>query len=462
MSIFSQNNKRANETFLVAGTNDTTVPNLGTALVNSSTGAINLNDGQIGFFAAYPFDGGSVLNFNTTLNHTTTYSTIANAPWIQIYQGTADSANPGASTARYPLFPRPFEASQVIKGSNNLVVTKQAPVDPTLSTWVIGAAMANAEITALDNTEYGISIAYRGRMMDELYSPEATNHMNHLYTTPNYTTLATAEPTDHLLQNLAWNINRNSMAVAVNRTKYRGSEPVVALLVQSLNSPSDGVAIGGVDPIAAGDTIPVVNTTNFGTRSIVLTAQQATSIKNAMIAATGEAIADVDANILEIDLATAGTVTGGVADTIILLALDRNQAYEDRVPQLKVRLDVALPLGFDTTTHIDEYVNASEGQGQGRVLDLWYKATHGQRKYSLDHTMDPVISFTSPIDTADAYYQYTIMHEDVNQVDTGNVVVSPLKEVLLVPDENTTLITAIDNVFGAWVTSANGTGIVTI
>ena len=136
--------------------------------------------------------------------------------------------------------------------------------------------------------------------MDELYSPEATNHTNFSYTTPNYTALSTAEPVDHLLQNLAWNINRNSKAVAVNRTKYRGSEPVVALLVDS-NSPSAGVAIGGVSPIAAGDVIPVVST-NFGTRSITLTAAQATSIKNAMIAATGEVIADVDANIIEIDI----------------------------------------------------------------------------------------------------------------------------------------------------------------
>jgi len=462
MSLFTQNNKRANETFLVAGVSTTTVPNLGTALVNSSTGAVNLSDGQIGFFAAYPMDGGSILNLNTALNHTTTYSTVANAPWIQIFQGTEDSANPGASTKKYPLFPRPYEASNVIKGTNNLSVTKQAPVSPTTSTWVMGSAQGNHNsITALDNTEYGIAIAYRGRMMDELYSPEASNHITHYYTTPNYTALSTAQPTDHLLQNLAWQINRNSKAVAVNRTKYRGSEPVVALLVDS-NTPSAGVAIGGGSPIAAGDTIPVV-TTNFGTRSIILTADQAESIKNAMIAATGQVIASVDANILNINLATAGTATGGVADTLILLALDRDQAFEDRIPQVKVRLDVATAAGFDVdTTYLTEEEEASEGQGQGRWLDLWYKATHGQRKYSLDHTMDPVIEFDSPIDVTDAYYQYTILHEDVNQVDTHNVVVSPLKEILLVPDANTTLVTAIDNVFGAWVTSANGVGIVSV
>lgn len=460
MSAFSQNNKRAVETFLVAATSGT-VPNLGTALVNSSTGAINLTNGQIGIFAAYPMDGGSVLNMNTAINHSTTYSTISNAPWIQIFQGTADSANPGGSSYKYPLFPRPYEASQVIKGTNNIVVTKQVPVDPSFSTWVIGSAQAaQTGVTALDNTEYTISVAYRGRMMDELYSPEATNHTNFSYTTPNYTALSTAEPVDHLLQNLAWQINRNSKAVAVNRTKYRGSEPVVALLVDS-NSPSAGTAIGGVSPIAAGDVIPVVST-NFGTRSITLTAAQATSIKNAMIAATGEAIADVDANIIEIDLATAGTTTGGVGDTLILLALDRDQAFEDRIPQLKTRLDVALTSGFGTDVYNEEEVQSSEGQGQGRVLDLWYKATHGQRKYNLDHTMDPVVEFPSPIDVDDAYNVYTIRHEDVNAVDTFNTVVSPMREILCIPDANTTLVTAIDNILGAWVASANGTGIVTL
>jgi hypothetical protein len=461
MSVFSQNNKRAVETFLVAAVGQTALPTSATALVNSSTGAVNLNNGQLGIFAAYPMDGGSVVDMNTAVNHTTTYATVATAPWIQIFQGTADSANPGGSTAKYPLFPRPYEASQVIKGQNNLVVTKQLAESPTFSTWVMGAAQGNGTaISALDNTEYGIAVAYRGRMMDELYSPEATNHTNFYFSTPNYTALSTAEPTDHLLQNLAWQINRNSKAVAVNRTKYRGSDPVVALLVDS-NSPSAGVAIGGVTPIAAGDVIPVV-TTQFGTRSITLTAAQAASIKDAMIAATGEAIADVDANILNINLATAGAVTGGVGDTLILLSLDRDQAFEDRVPQLKVRLDVALPAGFLTTTYLEEEVQSSEGQGQGRNLNLWYKATHGQRKYNLDHTMDPVIEFPSPIDEDTTYAQYTILHEDVNQIDTSNVAVSPMKEVILIPSANTTLVTAIDNVLGAWVASANGVGIVSL
>lgn len=458
MSVFSQNNLRAVETFLVAATTEDALPAADTLLTDSSTGAVNLNDGQLGIFQAYPMDGALTRAYHAALDAA---DEVVDAPWIQIYQGTADSANPAGGTATYPLWVRPYEASQVIVGSNNLVVTKQAPVAPTISTWVVGVPGGTGAITALDNTEYAMSIAYRGRMMDELYSPEATNHFNPSYLTPNYTTLGTAEPEDHLIQNLCWVINRNSKALAVNRTKFRGSEPVIALAVMA-TSPTAGAEIGGaVDPLLAGDFLPIVNT-NVGVRGITLTQAQVTSIQNAAVAATGAvSVAALDANILTIDLTTAGTTTGGVADMIILLALDRDQAFEDRVPQVKTRLQVGLTRGFDfNLVYNNEEVFASEGQGQGRWLDLWYKATHGQRKYNLDHTLDPVIEFPSPIDTADSYFQYTIIHEDVNQVNIGGTSVSPMREILLIPEENTNLVTAFEAVLDPWVASANGVGIV--
>jgi hypothetical protein len=466
MSV-TPNKARANESFIVAATSGT-VPNDATALVNTSTGAVNLTDGQVGFFGAYPADQASgFVAMNTALNHTTTYDTVATAPWIQIFQGTADSANPSQGTATYPLWVRPYIKSSIIKGENNIRVTKKEPVAPTVSTWYIGQPTGNAgEIVAEDNTLYQMCITFRGRIQDEQFSPEASASFYPEYTTPNYTSLGTAVPVDHLIQNLCWNINRNSTAVAVNRTKFRGNAPVVALAIDASGTyDSDGTEIGEGGTvgtaIAAGDVVPVVST-QFGVRSITLTAEQAQSIIDAAIALTGAAnVAALDANILTIDLSTAGTTTNGAADAIILLALDRPLAFEDRVPQTKVRLDVGLTRGFDfaSVTHL-EGVQASEGIGQGRALDLWYKATQGQRLYNLEHQLDPEPSFPSPIDTADAYYQYTINHEDIDVVDVANTVTTSKKEIILVPDANTTLVTAIDNVLGAWVASANGIGIV--
>lgn len=456
---YSYNNKAALETFLVAATSGT-VPNDGTALIDSANALVNLADGQIGIFNASPLNAASgAVAYMTAVNHTTTYDTVATAPWIQIYQGTNGSADLYSEPYNYPLWNRPYEASQVIKGQNNLLVTKQAPVAPTKSCWTIGNA--SNPISALDNTEYALSVAFRGRGVDEDYSPEATAHTNVSYLTPNYTALSTAEPVDHLIQNLVWNLNRNSRAIAYNRTRFRGNAPFVAFAVQ-YTSPSTGQPIGGgVNALVAGDVVPVVET-NFGTRNYTVTAEDVAAIQAAAIAATGALnVGALDANIIKVDLSTAGTATGGVADMIIILALDRRLAFEDRIPQVKIRLDVGLKSGFDfNLVHHSEGSKASEGQGQGRALDLWYKATHGQRKYNLDHTEDPVVEFPSPIDTADAYYQYTILHEDVKQTDTGSVVVNPLKEVLLIPDANTTLVTAIDNILGAWVTSANGVGII--
>jgi len=446
-------NKRAVETFLVSNASDTVV-NDGTALIDASTGASNLSDGQVSLFNASPVNPGSgAVAYLESLNHTTTYDTVATAPWIQIYQGTNGSADLYSNPNNSPLWNRPYEASQIIKGENNLLVTKQDPVNPTKSTWVVGTE--DGEITALDDTEYTISVAFRGRGQDEMFSPEATNHINASVLTPNFTALSTAEPVDYIIQHMVYELNRNSRALAMNRTRYRGNAPFIAFAVMSQGSPSGGDVISG---LSAGTPIDVVSTDTWGQLAYNPDAQDVAAITAAAAQYTSNT---TGAHILDVDLSTAGTATGGVADSIIILALDRELAFEDRIPQVKTRLDIGLKRGFDfNTVDYVEQSQASEGQGQGRWLDLWYKATHGQRKYNLDHTQDPVIEFASPIDVDDAYFQYTILHEDIQQVDTGNIVSSPLKEILLVPDANTTLETAIDNILGAWVTSANGTGIV--
>lgn len=459
MSTYSHNNKRAVETFVVAGTAQETMPVNGTALVNPSTGGINLANNQLGIFQAFPYDQASGIKTHLTALNPNGTDTVATAPHIQIYQGTEHSANPGGGIATYPLSVRAYKASEVIIGNNLDSIMKQEAVAPRPSVWVIGQPAGDAgEIVIQDNTEYTISIVERGVDANYFYTSDASNKYAPSFTTPDYTALATAQPRDHMIQHLLYEINRNSKRLAFNRPRFKGDENLFALAIDTAGL-NGGVEIGGLTPLAAGDVIPVVNT-NVGVRNITLSEEQATAIKDAALAAFGGVIADLTARILTIDLATAGTVTGGIADTIMLVSLDRDLMWQDWVAQTKTRLDVALPNGFDyLTTYHQQVVTPTEGQGQPRQLDLWWRATEGQRLYNLRHSKDPIINYPSPIADNTTYTQYLIRHNNIKQVDVGNVVVGPKLEIALVPTANTALITLMDTVLGGWATSANGIGI---
>lgn len=448
--MLTHNNKRAVESFVVAAADQTTLPANGTALVNTATGAVNLNNGQLGFFQAFPYD--QAAGIKPYMTAIAAADTIAAAPYLQIYQGTAASANPSAATSTYPLAVRPYKASEVIVGNSLQSIMKQAVVAPRPSVWVVGQPDGDAgEIVVQDNTEYTLSIIQRGDHFDYSYHNDSSNKFAPSFTTPDYTALATAEPRDHMIQHLLYELNRNSKVIAFNRPRFRGNEYLFALAIDSA-----GTAGTVIQDIVAGFTIPVVNT-NVGVRSITVNAEQATAIN---AAATAAGFDPAVATVLTIDLATAGTVTGGVADAFMLVSLDRDLVWQDWTPQTKTRLDVALPNGFDyLTTYHQQVVTPTEGQGQPRQLDLWWRETEGQRLYNARHSEDPVINYPSPIDMNTTYVQYNIRHDNVKQVDTGSIVVGPKLEVILVPSANTALVTAIDALLGPWAVSANGIGI---
>lgn len=467
-----QNNKRAVETFLVNNNsgNAAVLKNAAdsTDPLWTTAGNVDLLNGEIGIV------DGSGMGTATMHTFTTATPDIAESPVIYFAQGTGQSADVQNAqfNATHPKGAEPVIVSPMIKASDRVLVTKQAYQAPTTSIWTIGQPDGTTgEIAVTDNTEYSMRIAYRGRRQDEYYAPEATNFFAPSFTTPDYTTLGTAEPRDHLIQNLCWNINRNSVLLNVNRTRFRGNELVVALAIDSTGAAGDNIGGKGVAAthIAAGDVVPVVNT-NLGIRNITLTADQAESIKNAAVAASGDAIADVTWSILTIDLATAGTVTGGVADVIMLLAVDEPLAFGDRIPQRKVRLDVGLTAGFDynTVTHAQRE-EAFEGSGTGRVWNILYSNTHAQRKYNLRQRsewpfmdggsdsggLDTSTVGSSPIVDTTNYVSYIIENVESNQIDTSNISESPQKTVILIPSTETTCIASIDAALASWLASAN-------
>lgn len=438
MSIRRGSNRRVMENFLVA-TGDQAVYNTAGAtnhINNTTTGAVRLASGQLGFFSGS--DLGSVaLNIATD-----TTPTVTEAPVLYIAQGTADSAAPGASTAAYPLFSRPFERSGDIHGNNGLLVTKQAYQAPTHSIWTIGdvGAVATGAINVLDNTEYAFSISFYSTWLDaRMHGSMNTNVFVPSYVTPNYTALGTTNPLDHLIKNLVYNINVNSAAVHPVPEPKKKAEPVVAFALDL--SGTVGTAIAG---LSAGNLAVYTDTT--GAKSITLTAEQVTNIQAAFPAGS---------SIINVDLSTAGTLANQ-ADAIAIMGWDRDLVYDDKLPQVKTRVVLGLRRGFTSTVHSDETSFAFEGNGQGKTLDLLYRASQGQRKYFLSHRHDPIIEFPSPVVTTTNYVTYVLEHYNQRHIDSFNTLQDAQKEYILIPTTGTTTIGQFDTALNAYVASAGG------
>lgn len=438
--MYNRNARRAPETFLVASAGNLALYNTAGAtnhINNTSTGAVRLANGQLGFFASTDF-GSVKMNIATDAT-----PTVAEAPVVYIAQGTADSANPSQaqSNATYPLFARPFERTGDIQ-ANYLEATKQAYVAPTNAIWVVGEPTAGVGgITALDNTEYALTIGYRGRITNVFYHAYGINAYIPSFTTPNYTDLGTVSPIDHLVQNLVWNINRNSLAITGNTNE--GNEPIVAIALDL----SGGVGTA-VSALTAG-FLPLVNT-SAGLRGITISAADVTMLQAALPAGS---------SIVTVDLTTAGGAVA--ADAFAVMALDRKLYYIDRIPQVKIDFELTLRLGFDSTVATEKTSFAQEGQGVGRWLWWEYRNTHGQRKYNLNHEELPIVEFPNPVDINGTYNVYRVRHENARQNDTFNTSVSPEMAVILIPTASTTTVTQFDAALNSWLASA-GSALVTI
>jgi len=442
------------ESFLVNLAGATTIPVSTTTLVNSSTGAVNLTNGQLGIVSVSPF---GTIGHNVFTDST---PTVAENPIIQIVQGTPYSASPATASVKYPLWARPFEASSPIDGRNNsLMVTKQDFRYGSHSLWVLGepSATTTGQINVLDETEYALHIAFAGRRVEYQYSLEQAASLSVSVTTPNFTDLSATytEPVDWIVQKLGYEINRNSQYFQLG-ARFQGSDPIVAFAV------SDDA--GGDQEIAALTVGAVVDVFVYNgvTRTITLTKEMVDTLQEA-------ATASGFTYITAIDLSTAGTAGATVANSgLFIMALDSNTAHIDYIPEIKNRIRVGLKRGFDySTVTLDETVAADEGQGYARQLELLYQNTAGQRKYAQKHTLDPVIKFDSPIVSGQEYVVYNILHGRSEQIDHANIVYSPFREIVCIPrySSGTTtnaVIATFDTAINAFLASAGSSAIVSI
>lgn len=454
-----QNVKRATESFIVAKQGQSTIPVTGT-ISNSSTGNVNLADGQLGFISQSSF--GSVA-LNSFMDAT---PTITESPKIAIYQGTSASANVGGTTATYPLFVRPFEKSQDLDGVNaRIFTTKQAFRLAAHDIWTLGtiSSTTTGQINILDETEYRLYISFSSRNLDEMNNGIYQNGgLRVSATTPNFTNLASTYPVprDWIVTKVGYEINKNSSAFSLSQ-KFRGSSPVVAIAAGlALSGPSGAAAGTAISGIVAGDVFAVFNYNGID-RNITITTEMLASI---VAAGTASGFT----HLFKIVMSEAGTTTGGTATGLFLIGMDRTLSYVDRIPEIKVRLRPGLNAGFDyTTVRLVEDNKADEGQGYSRQLEILYQRTQGQRKYAQLHTEDPYIVFPSPIVTDVQYTVYNIAHGRSEQISVGGVSFSPYREIVCIPRYSTgtttnPAIALFETALNSWLTSSANPTIVSI
>lgn len=392
-----------------------------------NTGFVNLFPGQLGVFCASP---ASVRTHNATLLSTDTYN---QAQDIFVAVGGTTAQNPGVGA--YPLTnSRPYETSGTIIGRHYVVCTGRVAAFDASSSWSITPVTAPSDLT-----EYSIHAAYHGQAMDTENSIHAYEQNTLTFTTPDYTTLGLVSDLDHFVQNFAYVINRNSKAFWGGSSIWGANEPMVAFAVELLAGADTDINNAAFD---AGGIVPVF-IRNGQTYSLNLTAGQVASLRLSIPATHG---------IKTIDITTAGNVADALY--MVVLALDRDLVYEDRIAAVKIRLDLGLGRGFSVVDTATEDSFAFEGEGKGRNWVLYYESSAGQRKQAqFQRQHFPFIEVASGIDPNEYYNVYVIEHRSVGEIGIANASVSPKKTVILVPSCDATTANDIETMLNTWIPS---------
>jgi len=421
--------KRPVEKVLVVKGNET-LPTDGTVLTGTG-GIVNLNDGQIGLLDATP--GSST--FNTFFNNASSF-TFEQIPIAKVVQGTEMSATP--NLARIPFTRRPYEESHTIIGRNVISYTGRAYVGPKQSSSVIPVTSANA----VELSKYSLNLSFRGRRVTEFDSGiQAVVRKTVEYNTPDYTALGTTNANDDIVQNLSYLINQNSRQFNGTWGNLGGNWAVIAFAVDL--SGGSGTAISA---ISAGTSVPVV-VSSVGTQSVVFTQEQV------------DTLADVVANTAlttssTIELIDPTTFGSGTSDYILLMALSEVPAYIDRDPTLHIRIDVGAGDKFQELAVVPVVgCDPFEGQGTYRQWKIYFDNTNGQRGYSQNRDLYPVLVYPTSLVEGATYSALIIEHYESSQVQFTGTSVSPLKTVILVPTSGSGKAAILD-AFNDWLAPA--------
>lgn len=328
----------------------------GVSLVNG-TNALGINDGQLGVLSV---DRRGTVNFGTFLSGGETPDQVRA---IKVLQGTPAS---GDLTTQDPweVGSKGYVESGVIRRNNLKAVTVQKCRPKILSNAAV------VDITApSDETAYAFIVPQNSaRLLKEFgYNGKITRAS---FTTPDYTALSLTDDTDHFLNNILYNFNKQSKAIAVGAGRTYGQAPAVALAINV--SGGSGTPIGA---LVCGDQVDVMNDTQNGvTTTSTITFNQAMIMALATVVSeqsaantAGDVTAPItgSSTIEVIDLATAGDA--GTIDAFIILGLEEELARGiDTLPQTLPTVDINFTEGFTTATQNTTKGYPVEGVGSGR------------------------------------------------------------------------------------------------
>lgn len=397
---FSTNDHPDSQVYLVSSGNQALAAG---SLYPASGNALGVLDGQLGLVAAD--DSGTVAK-GTFL---TAGQTVANAPRVQLVQGTPNSADITAVSSNSSVYShQPVVKSRIIDSKNAVSVTGKAAAIGSRSAYVIGSAVAANAITAADNFDYELKITMDGRRKNKTYGVSSFDNVQPSFRGLAYTTTPSiVNPLDHIVKNLAYTTNLQSAAVDHMPNKYGGTKPFVAFAVDV-----DGGVAGSttLTAIAAGTPFDFM-VRNGVTLQYTPDAEFVATITN--VIANSELL--TTSTIQVIDLGTAGAAAG--ADTILLVALDDRMAVvEDREKTTKVRLRVGagdLKLG-NQQLGLVEASSADEGFGKGRLFYINYQERAEHMIWSEQVTGDPRswLRVPSYVDPTLTYNITSIFHRD--------------------------------------------------
>jgi len=329
---------------------------------------------------------------------------------IRVVQGTPASADI-STIAPLPYADKAAVKSYKIQAKNGIMYTAKVAKSSSSDAWVIGGSLG--AITPVSETDYKLHLQFISARNDKYFSVQGNENLSINFTTPDYTTLATTSPLDHLVQNLVYNADLNSYAMRYNMPFVRrGNKNFVAFALKLAGG--SGTKIGNIVP---GVSFPAI-TSNGSTVSYIPNGDFVETIKN--VIANGSA-SGVSANttIELVDLSTAGAAAK--TDAILLVALDHTlAAARDEIVPVKVRLNVGLEYGFQSGVSAAK-ANLSkpfEGEGKARTWQLYFD--NGARlniftQQSRMHT-EYFLQAPSYIDATKDYTAYIIDSKEEYQV----------------------------------------------
>lgn len=437
--ISSNNFRQYQDEFLVVdaaqpfyNTVNAVTTHLNTAVDFTNVSTTKLNKNQVGVFQAYPLGTSPKLHESVTAAN----NSYSKAPIISLVQGTG--YNPTKKKLKYPLVDLPYDSS-TINGKSNVHVTYSPYQAPTYSAWILGGNTVGNITGITPTTEYGVTINMLGKQTIESYGEGG---LTETYTVVTPSVLP-ANPVNWVLQKIAWSYNSNSSLLNYPSVYSSTRLPLVVLALDYTND--TGLNISTITPTTF---VPIMQTT-LGLRGTYFSQEQIDSIKATLVKLSLPATT----SIVTINKTTYNT---GNVDGLMFLAIDRETAHEDFVPQVQTNIyNVGMTEGFDVDTVLCKQGSlASEGLSS-RALYFQFRRQAQQKYYNFHENERNPITYPNPIDVNKKYSVFCIHHAIENNADLHSYEVMPFKTIVVVESTNTAFITDFTNFLNAWLVTAN-------